>query len=90
MGVFVAFRALTKAPGHKVSTVAYLDVRATLHRCILYDKNTRSGTLIVTFFLQIIFSGVPIPLLLSRYSKPQRSLPWYTAGNPAEVALIVG
>jgi hypothetical protein len=28
MGVFVASRALTKALGHKVSPVAYLDVRA--------------------------------------------------------------
>jgi hypothetical protein len=90
MGVFVAFKALTKALGHKVPTVGYLDVGATLYQCILYDTNTCFGMLIFTFFQRIFLSGNPIPLLLSRYSKPQRSLSWYTAGNPAEVALIVG
>jgi hypothetical protein len=83
LGVFVAFRALTKAPGHKVSTVAYLDVRATLYQGILHDKNTCFETLIFTFFLQMILSGGTIPLLLARYSKLRRSLPWYTAGDLA-------
>jgi hypothetical protein len=32
----------------------------------------------------------PIPLLLPRYSKLQRSVQWYTAGELAELALIVG
>jgi hypothetical protein len=90
LGVFVAFRALTNALGYKVFTVAYLDVRATFYRCILHDKNTCFGTLIFTFFLRIILSGDPIPLLLSRYSKLQRSLLWYTGGGLAELALIVG
>jgi hypothetical protein len=71
-----------------VLAVAYLDVRAALHWCVLHDKNTCFGASIFTFLLHL--SGNATTLLLSRYSKLQRSLPWYTAGELAELALIVG